>query len=164
MRTSILIAVASGCFIGGWQAAFAAEMAPVLSLDIAQKLVAGCQTKASEKGWHVNIAVVDAGANLVMFERMNGAPLGSVAVAQRKAETSAKWPVSTREWGEWSFGKDGNAAFALIPGVVAFAGGLPIKTADGTPIGAIGVSGDGPPPTDEECAQAGLDAAKDMLK
>jgi glc operon protein GlcG len=140
------------------------ETAPVLTLDIAQKMVTGCQATATEKGWHVNIAIVDAGANLVMFERMNGAPLGSVAVAQHKAETSAKWPYSTREWGEWSFGKDGNPALALIPGVVAFARGLPIKTANGTPIGAIGVSGDHPPPIDEQCAQAGLDAAKDMLK
>jgi Haem-degrading len=72
--------------------------------------------------------------------------------------------VSQDVRGEWSFGKDGNPALALIPGVVAVAGGLPIKAADGTSIRAIGVSGDTPPPIDEQCAQAGLDAAKDMRK
>jgi glc operon protein GlcG len=91
MHRSILMALASGCIVGGWQAASAAETAPALTLEIAQKMVAGCQAKATEKGWRVNIAIVDSGANLVMFERVNGAPLGSVTVAQHKAETSAKW-------------------------------------------------------------------------
>jgi len=164
MRAPILAAFAAACIAGGWQAASAVEKGPLMTVEIAQKMVAGCQAKAMEKGWHVNIAIVDAGANLLMFERMNGAPLGSVAVAQHKAETSANWPYSTREWAEWTYGKDGLPGLAMIPGVVFFAGGLPIKTADGTPIGAIGVSGDHPPPIDEECAQAGLDAAKEMLK
>ena len=168
MRTSIFAAFASAGLVGGWQAASGVENGPMLTLDVAQKMVAGCQAKATEKGWHMNIAIVDVGANLMMFERMNGAPLGSVAVAQHKAETSANWPYATREWAEWTYGKDGKGGgvpgLAMIPGVVSFAGGLPIKTAGGVPIGAIGVSGDTPPPIDEECAQAGLDAAKDMLR
>ena len=53
--------------------------------------------------------------------------------------------------------------FALVPGVIAFPGGLPISTADNVQIGAIGVSG-GTGDQDEMCAQAGIDAAKDSLK
>jgi uncharacterized protein GlcG (DUF336 family) len=139
-----------------------------MDANLAQKMVAGCQAKAAEKGWHMNIAVVDAGANLVAFLRMDGAPLGSVAAAQHKAETSAKWAYATRDWAEWSFGKDNKGGdvpgLAFIPGVVTFAGGLPVKTVAGVHIGGIGVSGDTPPPIDEACAQAGLDSVKDLLK
>jgi uncharacterized protein GlcG (DUF336 family) len=50
-----------------------------------------------------------------------------------------------------------------MPGLMAMPGGLPITTANGVPVGAIGVSG-GTPDQDEECAQAGIDAVKDQLK
>jgi glc operon protein GlcG len=50
-----------------------------------------------------------------------------------------------------------------VPGIIAFAGGLPIMSAGGAHVGAIGVSG-GTADQDEQCAQAGLDAAKDALK
>ena len=52
---------------------------------------------------------------------------------------------------------------AQVPGIIAFAGGLPIMTADKVQIGGIGVSG-GTADQDETCAQAGLDAAQDALK
>jgi uncharacterized protein GlcG (DUF336 family) len=52
---------------------------------------------------------------------------------------------------------------AQVPGIIAFAGGLPLMTADKAHVGGIGVSG-GTADQDEECAQAGIDAAKDMLK
>jgi uncharacterized protein GlcG (DUF336 family) len=168
MRNSILAATASCIALASWQAASAVEKAPTLTLDVAQKLVAGCQAKATEKGWKMNIAIVDAGANLVAFERMDGAFLGSVMISENKAETSAKFPFPTRMLAELAFGKDMKGGgmvpgIAMVPGVITFAGGLPIKTADGAHIGGIGVSG-GTADQDEECAQAGLDGAKDVLK
>ena len=54
-------------------------------------------------------------------------------------------------------------SIAQVPGIIAFAGGLPIMTADKVHVGGIGVSG-GTADQDEECAQAGLDAVKDALK
>jgi glc operon protein GlcG len=148
-------------------AAMALEKKSSLSLEDAQKMAAGCLAKAQEKNWKMNIAIVDSGANLVLFERMNGAFLGSIEIARHKAETSAKFPIPTRKFEELAYGKDlkgGNLpGIAQVPGVIAFAGGLPIMAADGTHLGGIGVSG-GTADEDEQCAQAGLDAAKDMLK
>jgi glc operon protein GlcG len=143
-----------------------AETKPALNLDIAKKMVAGCETKAKQEGWKMNIAVVDDGANLVAFERMDGAYLGSIQVAQHKASTAANFPFSTRQFGELAFGKEGKPGavpgIANFPGIVTFAGGLPIMTANKAHIGGIGVSG-GTSDQDEQCAQAGLDAVKNEL-
>ncbi|MBV9758866.1 MAG: heme-binding protein, partial [Alphaproteobacteria bacterium] len=73
----------------------------------------------------------------------------------------------TRRFGELAFGKDGKPGMvpgiANVPGIITFAGGLPIMAANGAQIGAIGVSG-GTADQDEECAQAGLDAVKGDLQ
>jgi glc operon protein GlcG len=81
--------------------------------------------------------------------------------------TSAHFPFSTRQISELAFGKEGKPgmvpSIAYFPGIVTFAGGLPIMTASKAQIGAIGVSG-ATSDQDEQCAQAGLDAVKDELK
>ena len=154
------------CLVICCPAALAAETKPVLGLDMAKKMVAACEAKAKQEGWKMNVAIVDDGANLVAFERMDGAFLGSIQVAQHKAVTAANFPFSTREEGELAFGKDGKPGIvpgiANFPGVVTFAGGLPIMTANKVQIGGIGVSG-GTSDQDEQCAQAGLDAVKGEL-
>jgi len=113
----------------------------------------------------MNIAVVDDGANLIMFERMDGAYLGSVYISQHKAMTSANFPFATRFFQELAFGKEGRPGMvpgiADVPGIISFAGGLPIMTANKVQIGGIGVSTSD---QDEQCAQAALDAAKEELK
>jgi glc operon protein GlcG len=157
-------------FVAGlviWSSAgMAAQTKPTLSLDMAKKMVAACEAKAKQEGWKMNIAVVDDGANLVAFERMDGAYLGSIQVAQHKAITSANFPFSTRQFGELAFGKEGKPGavpgIADFPGIVTFAGGLPIITVNKVQIGGIGVSG-GTSDQDEQCAQTGLDAIKDEL-
>jgi glc operon protein GlcG len=145
----------------------AAGSAQAVDLATAEKMADACAAKATQEGWKMNIAVVDGGADLVLFQRMDGAFLGSVDIAQMKAETSAKFPMPSRALGEIAFGKDGEPGrapgLAFVPGLAAFPGGLPIKTADGAHIGAIGVSG-GTGDEDEQCAQAGLDAVADQLK
>jgi glc operon protein GlcG len=147
--------------------AFALDKAPVLSLDLAKKMAAGCEAKAKENSWKMNISVVDGGANQIFFERMDGAYLGSGDIARHKAETSARFPFPTRAVEQLAYGKDlkGGAlpGIAQVPGIIAFAGGLPIMTDDKVQIGAIGVSG-GTADQDETCAQAGIDAVKDALK
>ena len=117
------VALATYLIIFG-SAAIAAETKPAINLDIAKKMVAACEAKAKQEGWKMNIAIVGDGANLVAFERMDGAYLGSILVAQHKAVTSANFPFSTRRFGELAFGKEGK------PGIVTFAGGLPIITAN----------------------------------
>src|SRR5215467_15465154 len=91
--------------------AVAAETKPAINLDIAKKMVAACEAKAKQEGWKMNVAIVDDGANLVAFVRMDGAYLGSGLIAQHKAMTSAKFPFSTRQFSEIAFGKEGNPAW-----------------------------------------------------
>ena len=151
----------------GSPAALALDKAPVISLDLAKKLAAGCEAKAREMNWKMNISVVDSGANEIFFERQDGAFLGSREIALLKAQTSAHFPFPTRMVEQLAYGKDLKGGplpgLAQVPGVIAFAGGLPIMTEDKIQIGGIGVSG-GTADQDEACAQAGLDAAKDALK
>ena len=170
MKTTrwILGAVAA---IGGLilcsSAAVALETKPTLTLDLAKKMAAGCEAKAKQENWKMNIAVVNDGANLVYFEHMDGAFLGSIYISQHKAMTSANFPFPTRTFAEIAFGKDGKPGMvpgiAAVPGVIAFPGGLPIMTGSKAQIGGIGVSG-GTSDQDEECAKAGLAAVADDLK
>ena len=149
------------------QRASALDKTPVLSLDLAKKMAAGCEAKAREMSWKMNISIVDTGANEIFFERMDGAYLGSGDIARHKAETSARFPFPTRGVEQLAYGKDLKGGtvpgLALVPGIIAFAGGLPIMTDDKVQIGGIGVSG-GTADQDEACAQAGIDAVKDALK
>ena len=169
MKSPVICAAATAILftMGATQQASALDKTPALSLDLAKKMLAGCEAKAKETGWKMNIAVVDVGANQIAFERMDGAYLGNGDIALRKAQTSARFPFPTRGIEQLAYGKDlkGGAVpgFALVPGIIAFAGGLPIMTDDKVHIGAIGVSG-GTADQDETCAQAGIDAVKDALK
>jgi glc operon protein GlcG len=156
----VALTAALGTLIG-------ASAADAVELAMAKQMADACEAKAAQEGWKMNIAVVDDGADLVLFRRMDGAFLGSVQIAQMKAETSAKFPMPSRALGEIAFGKDGEPGrapgLAFVPGLAAFPGGLPVKTGEGAHLGAIGVSG-GTGDQDEACAQAGLDAVADQLK
>ena len=137
-----------------------------LGLKMADKMANACLAMAVEKGWKMNVAVMDSGADLVVFKRMDGAFLGSVDIAIGKARTSANFPFPTRFVAELAHGKDGAPGqvpgIANFPGIVSFAGGLPVMNAAGEQIGSIGVSG-ASSGDDELCAQAGIDAVADML-
>ena len=140
--------------------AIAQEMKPMLTLATAQKMAAGCEAKAKAEGWKMVIAIVDDGGNLKHFSRMDDSFLISVKVSQMKANTSAGVPFSSKKFGEVAQAIKG---LELVPNTATFAGGLPIVTGSGKHIGAIGVSG-ATADQDEACAQAGLDAVKDLLK
>jgi uncharacterized protein GlcG (DUF336 family) len=145
----------------------AVETKPTLTLDVAKKMAAACEAKAKQEKWLMNIAVVDDGANLVYFEQMDGSFKGSGYISQRKAISSANFPFPTRTFGELAFGKEGKPGvapgIANVEGLITFAGGLPIMTANKVHIGGIGVSG-ATADQDEACAKAGLDAVQDDLK
>ncbi|RKR14459.1 uncharacterized protein GlcG (DUF336 family) [Maribacter vaceletii] len=90
----------------------------------------------------VNIAVVDAGANLKAFIRMDESYLGSIDVAIKKAKTARYFNMDTGKLGELT--QPGGIIYNIEltnNGMVSFPGGLPIKNKDGKIIGAIGVSG-----------------------
>lgn len=124
----------------------------------ARQIVSASVQKAGEIGQPMNIAVMDAGRNLVAFERMDGAWVASIDIAIDKAFTSAGRGLSTREIGEMA--QPGQPLFGVNTTnggrIVIFAGGLPLVR-DGEVAGAIGVSG-GPVDQDEEVAKAGVAA------
>jgi uncharacterized protein GlcG (DUF336 family) len=90
----------------------------------------------------VNLAVLDAGAHLMAFVRMDGAVLGSIEVALKKARTAVLFRCASEA--VWEYCKPGAPAHGLElsnGGLAPFAGGLPIISASGELLGAIGVSG-----------------------
>jgi uncharacterized protein GlcG (DUF336 family) len=128
-----------------------------ISLEAAQRLVAGAEAKAREMNIPMSIAVVDSDGTLKAFSRMDGAALLSVQIAQDKAYTAISFGMATHEW--YDFVKNDPP---LLHGIIktdrliVFGGGYPIKTDAGI-IGGIGVSG-GHYTHDMEVAQAGLAA------
>ncbi len=147
---------------------FSLELKPVISLEIAKKMADSCEDKRAERNWNpINIAIVDSGADLILFRRQDGAFLGSIDIAIRKATSSAMIPRSTRKVGELAYGEDGllgpRPGVATVDFLVPFAGGLPIRTESGHLIGAIGISG-ASSDQDEECAQYAIDSVKHLLK
>jgi uncharacterized protein GlcG (DUF336 family) len=113
-----------------------------LSLAQAQAVVAAAIAEASELGVAMDIAVVDAGANLKSFARMDGAWLGSIDIAIKKARTSRFFDFPTGAIGELS--QPGGPLYQIEVsngGLITFPGGVPLLAGDGTVIGAVGVSG-----------------------
>ena len=107
-----------------------------------QAIIAAGEARAAALGVPVNIAVLDAGAHLKAFGRMDGALIGSIDIALNKARTAALFGMRTEAIGE--FCKPGGTSPGLEQtngGLVVFAGGIPLIGADGGSIGAVGVSG-----------------------
>lgn len=139
------------------------SMPPVHSSDItaelSNKMLTAAITKSDGLGLRMNIAIVDAGANLKAFHRMDGAWLGSVDIACKKARTARFFDMPTGEIGQLS--QPGGTLYNIENtngGLISFPGGLPITNDQGTVIGAIGVSG-ASVEEDHAVASAGLDAA-----
>jgi len=104
----------------------------------------------------MNIIVVDSGANLKAFIRMDGAWLGSVDISIKKAKTARFFDMPTGAIGQLS--QPGGPLFNIEHsngGLISFPGGLPIKDANGDIIGAIGVSGSSVE-NDHAVAEAGI--------
>lgn len=129
-----------------------------ISSHLAQTIVAGARSKAQEMGLSVIVAVLDAGGHLKALERMDGAVLGSIDIAVRKARTSVLFQCASED--VWEYCKPGAPAHALEltnEGLAPFGGGIPLTTADGALLGALGVSG-GSVDQDVVIARAALDA------
>jgi len=129
-----------------------------ITLEQAQAAVNASRQKASDLNLKMNIAVVDAGANLTAFARMDGAWLGSVDIAIRKARTARFFDMPTGDLGQLS--QPGGPLYNIEHsngGLITFPGGIPIKDTNGEVIGAIGVSGS-TVDNDHEVAQAGVSA------
>ena len=133
-----------------------------ITLQQAQAAVQAAHQKALELGLKMNIAIVDAGANLVAFARMDDAWLGSVDIALKKAKTARFFDMPTGDLGQAS--QPGGPLYHIEVsngGLITFPGGLPIKDAGNRIIGAIGVSGS-TVENDHTVAEAGMQAVENQ--
>jgi uncharacterized protein GlcG (DUF336 family) len=124
----------------------------------AQTIIDGAEAKGRELGLPVVIAILDAGTHLKAFRRMDGAVLASIDIAIRKAKTAVLFQANSEA--VWEYCKPGAPAPGLEltnGGLAPFGGGIPLRRADGTIIGALGVSG-GSVAQDLEVAQAAFAA------
>ncbi len=113
-----------------------------ITLQQASAAIDAALAKSSEMGAAMDIAVVDAGANLKTFARMDGAWLGSIDIALKKARTARFFDMNTGAIGELS--QPGGSLYNIEHsngGLITFPGGVPLTNGGGEIIGAIGVSG-----------------------
>ena len=110
-----------------------------ISLERAQEAIRAAVEEANNRNWKMNVAVVDSGGNLVAFQRMDGAMLASIQIAQHKARAAATFRRETKQF------EDGIQLMHLnyllaFDGIIASRGGIPLIE-QGVIIGAIGCSG-----------------------
>jgi glc operon protein GlcG len=128
-----------------------------ISLERAQAAIYAAVAEARKRDWKMNIAVADSGGNLVAFQRMDGAMLASIQIAEHKARAAATFRRPTKLF------EDGIQLMHLnyllaFDGVIASRGGIPLIE-DGMLIGAIGCSG-GTDSQDEIVSMAGAAVIK----
>jgi uncharacterized protein GlcG (DUF336 family) len=123
-----------------------------ISLDRAQAVIDAAVAEAKKRNWKMNVAVVDSGGNLVASQRMDGAMLASIQIAEHKSRAAATFRRPTKVF------EDGINLLHLnyllaFDGVIASRGGIPLIDR-GAIIGAIGCSG-GTDSQDEVVSEAG---------
>lgn len=134
------------------QIPFDVPYGPPISLDLAQSVIESAVAEAKERNWKINVAVADSGGNLVAFQRMDGAMLASIKIAEHKARAAATFRRPTKIF------EDGIQLMHLnyllaFDGIIASRGGIPLID-NGKIIGAIGCSG-GTDSQDEVVSKAG---------
>jgi uncharacterized protein GlcG (DUF336 family) len=131
-----------------------------ITLEQAEKAIAAAKNKATEINTKMDICVVDAGANLVAFARMDGAWIGSIDISHKKARTAAWFTMDTASLVDAV--QPGAPLYNIEHsngGLITFPGGVLIKNNNGEIIGAIGVSGSSVE-NDHTVAAAGAEAVK----
>src|SRR5262249_34302357 len=128
-----------------------------ISSGKAQSLIQAAVAEAAKHKWAMNVAVVDTNGDLVAFERMDGAQLASISIAQHKARTAARYRRETIAF-ENAVQKFGFNYILTLDDAIASRGGIPLVV-DGKLIGAIGCSG-GTGSQDEATCKVALGALK----
>ena len=131
----------------------------MIKLADARRIITAAEKKAQKIKQPMNIAVADAGGNLVAHVRMDGAWLGSIDISIKKAYTSRAFDIATKDLAPHC--QSGSQFFGIHASndgkIMVFAGGIPIKDKEGNVVGAIGVSG-GSGEQDHAVAEAGAAA------
>ena len=171
VRAALLVGLAGGSAAAGAQTASAPnpldaipEKMPFdvpygapIALERAEAAIAAAVAEATRHDWKMNVAVVDAGGNLVAFQRMDGAQLASIQVSEHKARASATYRRETKVFENGILGSGFNYLVTL-DGLIASRGGIPLIEG-GKLIGAIGCSG-GTGSQDEVSCKAGAATVK----
>lgn len=147
-----LVALVSSIIVGAPLPSSAQSMRPALTAASAQAIIEGCRAYAEQKGWRLNIAVLDQGRNLQAFLRMDGARLGSIEIAHWKANSSASFSTPTKSMADRA---QEFPAIGHAPNMAIFEGGEAIFSKDGAHLGGVGVSG-ARGDEDAECAREGI--------
>lgn len=135
-----------------------------ITAHIAQAVVEHAEAKAREMGLAAIIAILDDGGHLKAFHRMDGAVLGSIDIAIRKARTAVLFQCNSEE--VWDYLKPGAPAPHLElsnDGLAPYGGGMALKCPNGGLAGALGVSG-GSIEQDTQIARAGFAAFEATLR
>lgn len=130
----------------------------MISTQAAELVLKGSVEKAAQIGVPMNVAVLDGAGHLKAFVRMDGALLGSIDIALRKAKSAILFGLNTEQL--FDYCKPGGTSFGLENtngGLIVFAGGIPLRNNDSEVIGAVGVSG-GAVQQDFSVAEAGAAA------
>jgi glc operon protein GlcG len=122
-----------------------------LSLDAANKIIAGAIAEAKANNWSVDIAIVDEGGHLLSFQRMDGASIGAIDAAIGKARTASLYRRPTKVLEEVAKTRP---AILTLPNSVLLQGGVPVVV-NGQIVGAVGIGGV-TSQQDEQIAEAGL--------
>lgn len=112
---------------------------PPLSLDDGKRVMAAAEAFARQQGWPVVIAIFDSTGHLAVLHRLDQSHLGSVQLAQRKAETAVRFRRPTKDFEEIVAG-GGNRLLSVASDIITLEGGLPLLKG-GQIVGSIGVSG-----------------------
>ena len=116
-----------------------------VNLETARRVIEGVEAKAKSLGCPMNIAVVDAGGNLVAQVRMDNARIGAIDIAINKAWSARAFDMETAELGRYS--QPGAPFFGIHASnggrVMLLAGGAPLRHV-GQIIGALGVRAQSP--------------------
>jgi glc operon protein GlcG len=127
-----------------------------ITLDQAKRVMAAAELQAVENSWQVAITILDSGGNLVMFHKLDNAQLSAVSVSEGKARTALQFKRPSKDLDDAiARGGAGNRLLALKD-ITPLEGGIPLLSADGRIIGAIGVSG-AVSAQDAQVAKAGAD-------
>lgn len=143
--------------VDSWRGPTAAQAAG-LTLAAARAIVAAVQAEARVMAVAMSCAVVDAGDQLIAFERMDGADLIGITLARDKAFTALTNRMPTRDLAPIVQPGTEFYGYASVAGgrTIVFAGGMPLER-DGVLVGAVGVSG-GDAAQDQRAADQGVAA------
>jgi uncharacterized protein GlcG (DUF336 family) len=132
-----------------------------LSLAMGLAIATGAADACKARGYATSVVVLDRGGNVLVSLRGDGAGLHTVENARRKAYTALTFKVPSKQFVEELKTRPVRREQTTLPGVIAIAGGIPMKVGNDV-IGAVGLSGS--PGFDDECVEAGLEKVKQYLQ